>query len=766
MVDTGSTDGTQALAKELGWRVVERPDLCSLDLVELGSRTRQKDWDEFSAHEHFQGGVLRSFAEARQCSFDAAHNNLCMWLDLDDELCNPQILRPILDQVFSDGAKGALFLRYDYAHADDGSCTTTLWRERVVTRDDFKWVGLCHETLIPHDPTFKDLNILRDPAVPVFVRHKNPKEHKFSDLRNYVILRHDLESSPYRDPRTLFYLGNACRGLEDPAEALHWYEEFIGQSGNRDDIMAALFSMSACWAMQQRYWKALQVCGRAMHVQPEDPRVYYNMATLWLKLKHYKNVLVCTKLGDQLKMPDTLHAVDPTTVNFQPAAVAAIASRELRRPDEAVEFAARALRERPNYEPARRGLQDMQQWAAAEKHGQAVMRALAAAKDPYAVLDQLRISPHMARYGVGEPEEVVPGADGSRQTVAIWCGTAAEPWGPPSEGEGIGASEKMVVDLAKRLAERGLAVSVYATLNCEEGEYDGVHWRQTAHFDPRLFRDYVVVWRVPAVIGHIPFRAGKLYVWMHDVGNDSVWDTKKLALVDKVLFLSRFQRSKHPSVPESKVYYTRNGIDLARHVYAGEEKEKKIVFASSPDRGWLSAVRAFRESGLEHEGWTLHMFYGFKDLWRKLAADQEYGFMVDLGRECRLLEYEDECLAACDGRTVINRGRVGWAEMAHELKTASVWLYPTNFDEISCVVAMEAMAAGCICVSTDSAALAETLAEYPRWNLLPRARTTWGTELRGAVRKIWGPPEEAARHAEKFDIDALANQWVEDLFCE
>lgn len=771
LVDTGSTDGTPKKARAMGWKVIERPDLCTLDLAEHAQRWLPGHWEQWHDHPHMHQGIMRDFAAARQISFDAAQNEVCFWLDLDDKIVNPQYLRPFIDQCYAPSGervperRGVLFLKYHYARdKDDDFCLTELWRERVVTRADFHWKGRCHETLIPRSDQ-QGMFMARDPNFPCYIDHVDPKVHQFSDLRNYVILKHELteQSNDWDDPRTMYYLGNACRGLGEHDEALEWYGKFVRCSGSRDDIFAARISMANTWAAKGRPWRAMQEAFEAQRTLPQDPRGHYMIATLWFKLEHWKNCLTWVRLGDVLPSVDTLHALDPMSLNFQPAAMGAISARELHMPDLAVEFAERAVRERPNLPAARASLSDFQQWAEAEKLGQCIRHAVAYATDATEALKHLQVPPHMGQFGLGVPEGKVPG-DGKKPNLAFWCGTSAEPWGPNPEQTGIGASEKMVMELAKRLVGK-FNVTVYCSLNCDEGEYDGVNWRYSAHFNPHLYRDHLVIWRMPQVLEQFNVRAGRIYVWMHDVGSNAVWNERILARVDRVLFLSEFHRSLHPAVPDEKVYLTRNGIDLERHLYDGTEKEKKIVFMSSPERGYKTAIRVFKDSGLAQDGWELHMLYGFAGTWRKISTDREYGHLPDEQADRRMLEYEDECLALCEETPgVVNRGRLSWNETAKELQSAAIWLYPTKFDEISCVAAMEAMAAGCKVVATDHAALKETLQNYPGWSCID----TWKPTLQAHCLAVSAVDEHHpgpwAEHARRFDINVLAQTWAEELF--
>jgi len=58
---------------------------------------------------------------------------------------------------------------------------------------------------------------------------------------------------------------------------------------------------------------------------------------------------------------------------------------------------------------------------------------------------------------------------------------------------------------------------------------------------------------------------------------------------------------------------------------------------------------------------------------------------------------------------VTYHGRVGQRELAKAFLASSLWLYPTNFHETSCITAMEAQAAGVFAITSKLAALPETL---------------------------------------------------------
>jgi hypothetical protein len=119
VVDTGSTDRTVELAKEMGAAVCHFP------------------WcDDFSA--------------ARNAAIDHARGDWIFWLDADEELL-PESFDELRANLARPDALGFFIRRQDLKHADRLDFFSMMWQLRLFRRrDDLRFLGRCH-------PDFKNL---------------------------------------------------------------------------------------------------------------------------------------------------------------------------------------------------------------------------------------------------------------------------------------------------------------------------------------------------------------------------------------------------------------------------------------------------------------------------------------------------------------------------------------------------------------------------------------------------------------------------------
>jgi glycosyltransferase involved in cell wall biosynthesis len=141
-----------------------------------------------------------------------------------------------------------------------------------------------------------------------------------------------------------------------------------------------------------------------------------------------------------------------------------------------------------------------------------------------------------------------------------------------------------------------------------------------------------------------------------------------------------------------------------------KRRPNRFIWSSSPDRGLLELLRHWKKIRQELKDATLHIFYGW-----------EYFDTTLFIPEQRRLKEEIKSLLSQPG--VKWEGRVGQAQLVQEFKKSSFWFYPLHeggggFRETFCITAVEAQAAGCLCVARASGGLGETV--HDRGVLIPQ----------------------------------------------
>lgn len=320
--------------------------------------------------------------------------------------------------------------------------------------------------------------------------------------------------------------------------------------------------------------------------------------------------------------------------------------------------------------------------------------------------------------------------------------------------ESLGGSETAALCLARELAALGNKVVVFANTD-KPGVYDDVTYTTADRFldyTARLPVDVAIVQRAPDV-----FQArnnAKLNIlWQHDLAlgrlapqfNGVLWN------VDLVAVVSNYMRDQYREVygcDESVLWATRNGIDLDLFPEPLVRDRKKIMYCARPERGldrMLALMPALLEADPEI---TLHVAgynnptQAFADLYADVRQK-----MDALGERCVWL------------------GHLTKPELYRHYATAGVYAYPTpspvlpGFREVSCITAMECMAAGLPIVTTPMGALPETI--HPDAGSLVSQDKIVDAILR-YVRDdaVFNAASEAGRkHAQSLSWASVAEEW-------
>jgi len=725
------------------------------------------------------------FAEIRQYVADQSAHDVICWIDSDDVIVDSTRggLRKLVDDYIGGGSGDGIFLNYEYAFDTDGSCTTVLKRERFVRRSKFYWVGRCHETLIPR-PGIEVRGTGYWSDLPACIRHtKDRGKGGTSDIRNYVILRREIEEmsdEEQPDPRTLFYLGNACRGLLRLQEAIDLYRRFEALSGSPDDRFGAAYFIAGIYMTPafQRPLEAADWYSKCIEIRGHDPRGYFGLLRCYTALCRWEEALHWYRVGLTLPFPEeSAGSVDPQQVRYHPHLLAAVCAKELGRVAEVRAAVERARAARPNYEEDRPRFDALLNWAAGQELASAATTVLRNARDvPNSRLLARELAQRLSAIpegletiGVGRPEP--PDSRPRRPELAILCGHTFEPWGPYSEQTGIGGSEKMVLLLSRALQARGLNVTVYANVPFAHRGVaaDGVAWRHWSEVDDRRPRRAVIYWRNHNLIASTRIPAERRFLWLHDVQSPNT-DPAPLRALDAIQVQSEFHERPLAGL-DLPLWQGRNAI--RSELYRPElSNPKKIVYCSSPDRGLFTALSVFYVAKTLDPELEFDICYGFTPFYRRITAQRTHCTIPDLGRDASRDDYERHVNALIDRTGARMHHRVSFERCAELQNQAGIWLYPTRFPEISCMAAMETQAAGCVPICTLFGALRETVKDKT-FALPPLPTPTpdeWVHQAAETVLRASKIPADdpirrglSERAKSEFDIEPLANEWLERI---
>lgn len=159
-----------------------------------------------------------------------------------------------------------------------------------------------------------------------------------------------------------------------------------------------------------------------------------------------------------------------------------------------------------------------------------------------------------------------------------------------------------------------------------------------------------------------------------------------------------------------------------------------LCYTSTPFRGLDVLLDAFPLIREAVPGTTLKVFSSM-GVYQVPTAQDDFTALYE---RCR----------TTDGVTYI--GSLPQRELAEELKGITALAYPNTFPETSCIAVMEALAAGCLVVTSELGALPETTAGFGFLMPLPADRSRHARDYADlairVLKRIEGDPEAAERH--------------------
>lgn len=195
-------------------------------------------------------------------------------------------------------------------------------------------------------------------------------------------------------------------------------------------------------------------------------------------------------------------------------------------------------------------------------------------------------------------------------------------------------------------------------------------------------------------------------LWCHDLANDpqiaKIKDKGYRNQFNRIVFVSHWQQQMFNlflGLPYAEGSVIKNGVPLLAPKALPKPRvngKLRFIYTSTPHRG-LGVVAAAAEAlAKERQDWELHVYSSF-DIYGWVGADKGYQPLYDALRA-------NPC--------VVYHGTQPNAVVRQACLDAHVFVYPSIYQETSCLAIQEAMMAGCLAITTAYGALIETCGEW------------------------------------------------------
>lgn len=264
--------------------------------------------------------------------------------------------------------------------------------------------------------------------------------------------------------------------------------------------------------------------------------------------------------------------------------------------------------------------------------------------------------------------------------------------------------------------------------------------------------------RLPMGILALPQAPGTVnYYWAHDdvdqpllapLSQKPEWRSAFYQRINGLFLLSHYQRARWLTgmgLVLEKSHLITNPIPYARfRPDRGRLRDRlpRAYYASTPYRGLKYLLQAWPLVRRAVPNAEVHVF-----------SSLTVNGLPDTADDQALYERARQTAG------VVYRGAVGQAQLRAEAERARVLAYPCCFPETSCIVAMEAMAAGAVVVGTELGALPETAWKNPMQPIHEGWLDRWAADV---ARLLVNDDEYEARalqnieHARVYDARVVA----------
>ena len=346
------------------------------------------------------------------------------------------------------------------------------------------------------------------------------------------------------------------------------------------------------------------------------------------------------------------------------------------------------------------------------------------------------------------------------EIVLAFSGMASGP--KTLETKSLGGSETAGICMAKALKAKGHMVTVFCNLDpafASGGlDDDGIRW---AGMDS--YQQFVMATEVDLIVGSrdpnffaFPNQAKKSVLWVHDLATHSMvnilhnfaWN------IDEVWTVSEYHRQQYSKItgyPLTHIRATRNGIYDVGPINVPPLSQNTLMYAARPERGLVNLVRP---GGIMSKLPDFNLQVCFYDNWPEHLKGY-YQQLFDMAKQLPNVEI-------IGSRTQ--------KELRMMMARSFAYVYPTNFEEVSCIIARECMEQQLPIICTEAGALPETLgncAHFVKWDLKDVGSDHFCEQFASQVKLLADNPvyrkELQERCADRDDLywDKVAEDWTD-----
>ncbi len=279
----------------------------------------------------------------------------------------------------------------------------------------------------------------------------------------------------------------------------------------------------------------------------------------------------------------------------------------------------------------------------------------------------------------------------------------------------LGGTQSALCYLAETLAKLGHQIFLFNHTS-RTGLYRGVNCLKWEYQIQSIPLDVVIIVTLAGFgleIKRLLNPDTLLIYWMHEYHltefASALKNPAERNIYDGMVFVSNWQQEEfyhYFGINLERSCVIRNAIAPAftnmfatnQSILTTKSRPPILAYTSPPDRGLQILIDIFPQIRQAIPGTRLKVFssikiYQFSDD----EDEQNYGVLYRQCRETEGIEY---------------LGSIAQPQLAQELRSVSILTYPSTCRETSCIAVMEAIASGCLVVTSHLAALPETTANF------------------------------------------------------